>query len=294
MPDLDPREPTTTTTTTTTDKKNSSASKPSPSSPSSRARKESRHNVVGVDSNDLKQPTPKASSTTTTGAEEGGGKKSTAGEERGKAENPGPKQPSSSSSSPQIPARTTSKTTTIGKSTIAAAAAAAHSDEDEEDGGTEESAASKDLTDQSHEDQASASAAEDDTGPLVDMETFGQLLEMDDDEEHSFSKSLTWDYFDQAVTTFKEMDAAVLGGDLITLSRKGHFLKGSSAALGLNRVKASCEKMQHYGNRKRANGEGALSESEAMHRCKNLLNQLKEEQKLSKAWLERFYAERNV
>ncbi|WAR60577.1 hypothetical protein PtB15_9B516 [Puccinia triticina] len=138
-----------------------------------------------------------------------------------------------------------------------------------------------------HEDEA-------EDGPLVDMETFGQLLEMDDDEEHSFSKSLTWDYFDQAVTTFKEMDAAVLGGDLITLSRKGHFLKGSSAALGLNRVKASCEKMQHYGNKKRANGEGALTEAEAMEHCKTLLEQLKQEQTLSKAWLERFYAERNI
>lgn len=129
---------------------------------------------------------------------------------------------------------------------------------------------------------------------LVDMETFGQLLEMDDDEEHTFSKSLTWDYFDQAVTTFKEMDAAVLSGDLITLSRKGHFLKGSSAALGLNKVKASCEKMQHYGNRKKANGEGTLTEEEAMERCKELLEQLKDEQTHSKAWLESFYAERNV
>lgn len=130
--------------------------------------------------------------------------------------------------------------------------------------------------------------------PLVDMNTFGQLLEMDDDEAHSFSKSLTWDYFDQAVTTFAEMDAAVEGGDLINLSRKGHFLKGSSAALGLNKVKASCEKMQHYGNKKKANGEGTLTETEAMDRCKALLEQLKDEQKLSKAWLERFYAERNA
>lgn len=113
------------------------------------------------------------------------------------------------------------------------------------------------------------------------MDTFGQLLEMDDDEDHSFSKALTWDYFDQvraaplpracdpelerqAVATFNEMDAAVYAmltenyslrpssvrsvvrasNDLLTLSRKGHFLKGSSAALGLNKVKASCEKMR--------------------------------------------------
>ncbi|KNZ45591.1 hypothetical protein VP01_7g31 [Puccinia sorghi] len=155
----------------------------------------------------------------------------------------------------------------------------------------------EDGTEESHQSKPQDADEQSDDGPLVDMETFGQLLEMDDDEEHSFSKSLTWDYFDQAVTTFKEMDAAVknrTGGDLITLSRKGHFLKGSSAALGLNRVKASCEKMQHYGNKKKANGEGTLSEAEAMEKCKSLLNQLKEEQKLSKAWLERFYAERNV
>ncbi|KAH9820239.1 signal transduction histidine kinase [Melampsora americana] len=162
------------------------------------------------------------------------------------------------------------------------------------------------------EQQTESDVANTEGDSLVDMETFGQLLEMDDDDEHTFSKSLTWDYFDQAVTTFNEMDAAVLSGDLITLSRKGHFLKGSSAALGLNKVKASCEKMrerlslhfwitlvvlttklisfdfgiEHYGNRKKANGEGTLTEDEAMERCKELLEQLKDEQTHSKAWLE--------
>lgn len=200
-------------------------------------------------------------------------------------------QPENTTTGTEKPAdRSVSTTTTtpaaVNGSKTEAAASASSDDED----GTEESHRSKAPSNLTHDDTEEQS----DNGPLVDMETFGQLLEMDDDEEHSFSKSLTWDYFDQAVTTFKEMDAAVLGSDLITLSRKGHFLKGSSAALGLNRVKASCEKMQHYGNKKRANGEGTLSEFEAMERCKSLLSQLKEEQKLSKAWLERFYAERNV
>ena len=31
------------------------------------------------------------------------------------------------------------------------------------------------------------------------------------------------------------------------LSSLGHFLKGSSATLGLNKVKEACEKIQHYG-----------------------------------------------
>lgn len=44
--------------------------------------------------------------------------------------------------------------------------------------------------------------------------------------------------------------------------------------------------VEHYGNKKKANGEGSLSEDEAMKRCKSLLAQLKEEQAQSKAWLE--------
>lgn len=35
--------------------------------------------------------------------------------------------------------------------------------------------------------------------------------------------------------------------DLKELSSLGHFLKGSSATLGLTKVKDSCEKIQHYG-----------------------------------------------
>lgn len=57
---------------------------------------------------------------------------------------------------------------------------------------------SKDPSSRTTEENAGKEEGHDtEAGPLVDMETFGQLLEMDDDEEHSFSKSLTWDYFDQ-------------------------------------------------------------------------------------------------
>lgn len=34
----------------------------------------------------------------------------------------------------------------------------------------------------------------------------------------------------------------------------GHFLKGSSATLGFNKVKDECEKIQHYGHRKDETG----------------------------------------
>ncbi|EFE29218.1 uncharacterized protein ARB_03930 [Trichophyton benhamiae CBS 112371] len=42
--------------------------------------------------------------------------------------------------------------------------------------------------------------------------------------------------------------------DLAELSQLGHFLKGSSATLGLTKVKDACEKIQNYGQQKDESG----------------------------------------
>ncbi|GAA5901093.1 hypothetical protein JCM8208_007613 [Rhodotorula glutinis] len=47
------------------------------------------------------------------------------------------------------------------------------------------------------------------TGSVVDMDVFGQLLEIDDDEEHEFSKTLAFDYITQADATFQEIEEAL-------------------------------------------------------------------------------------
>lgn len=39
------------------------------------------------------------------------------------------------------------------------------------------------------------------------------------------------------------------------MSSLGHFLKGSSATIGMYKVKDSCEAMQHYGASKNEKGE---------------------------------------
>ena len=41
------------------------------------------------------------------------------------------------------------------------------------------------------------------------MEIFGQLLEMDEEDDREFSKSIVWNFFEQAVTTFEQMDKAL-------------------------------------------------------------------------------------
>ncbi|KAI8820472.1 histidine phosphotransferase [Fimicolochytrium jonesii] len=125
---------------------------------------------------------------------------------------------------------------------------------------------------------------------IVDHNIFDQLLEMDeDDEDRSFSRDIVTNYFEQAETTFASMDTSLKEKDLPALSRLGHFLKGSSAALGLTKVKASCEKMQHYGNMKDEHGSGSITEEDALKRITALLKQTKTEYKEAEDYLKKFY-----
>ncbi|KAI5453211.1 Phosphorelay intermediate protein [Naganishia albida] len=133
------------------------------------------------------------------------------------------------------------------------------------------------------------------------MEILGQVFEMDelDDEDedgegggHEFSKGIVWNYFEQANTTFDEMKEALEKKDLPKLSSLGHFLKGSSAALGVSKVKDSCEKMQHYGNKRDEETGTNLSEEEALQRIKDLLRDVEEDYEEAAEWLKRYYREK--
>ncbi|KAG1445893.1 hypothetical protein G6F56_009753 [Rhizopus delemar] len=119
------------------------------------------------------------------------------------------------------------------------------------------------------------------------MSTFDQLLDMDDEDDHEFSYSIVVNYFEQAEATFKDMDDALEKKDLPELSRLGHFLKGSSAAIGLKKVKATCEKIQNVGNKLDEGKE--LKEEEALERIGPLLPQVKTEYSEAEEYLKNFY-----
>lgn len=79
--------------------------------------------------------------------------------------------------------------------------------------------------------------------------------------------------------------------DLPTLSSLGHFLKGSSATLGLTKVKDSCEKIQHYGQKKDEDGTAdEPDEAKCLARVKVTLAAVKEEYAECEKALKRFYA----
>lgn len=73
------------------------------------------------------------------------------------------------------------------------------------------------------------------------------------------------------------------------LSELGHFLKGSSATLGLTKVKDSCEKIQHYGQLKDDSGTKDITEEEARKKLKTIIAQAKKEFEDVKEVLKEFY-----
>lgn len=124
----------------------------------------------------------------------------------------------------------------------------------------------------------------------IDQPTFEQILEMDDDEdERDFSKSIVYDFFSQAETTFEKMDKSLEDSDLKDLSELGHFLKGSSATLGLTKVKDSCEKIQHFGQLKDESGSKDITKEDALKKLKVIIDQAKEEFTEVEAILKTFY-----
>lgn len=79
--------------------------------------------------------------------------------------------------------------------------------------------------------------------------------------------------------------------DMSKLSSLGHFLKGSSAALGVSKVKLSCERIQHHGALKDEAGTKDIEEDVALSKIEKLLKQVKEEYAEAEAWLKQEYEE---
>jgi len=80
---------------------------------------------------------------------------------------------------------------------------------------------------------------------FVDEAAFNQILEMDDDDpDRTFSKEIVFGFFDQVQDSLKKMHDSIESGDLQTLSAQGHYLKGSSATIGLTRIRDACEAIQ--------------------------------------------------
>lgn len=78
------------------------------------------------------------------------------------------------------------------------------------------------------------------------------------------------------------------------LSELGHFLKGSSAALGVARVQLTCERIQNYGKLHDDQTGAELTEPQALARLEPLLKRVKKEFADAEEWLTKWYKDEGV
>jgi len=124
---------------------------------------------------------------------------------------------------------------------------------------------------------------------VIDMDTFNQILELDDDDpDQTFSRETVVGYFQQAKSTFDDMDKAFAEKNLENLSHLGHFLKGSSAQLGINKVHESCEEMQNVGLLKDGSGR-MLGYEEALSMMDVILKRVKVEHEEAERCLKSYF-----
>lgn len=139
------------------------------------------------------------------------------------------------------------------------------------------------------EDKTAADEGELNLGDAVDMNTFNQILEMDEPGDHEFSSSIVFGFFEQVEETFESMDTAVEEKDLDQLSQLGHFLKGSSATLGLVKVRDGCEKIQRYGKNENVDGSAEPDSDLCLKRIEEALQTVKTDYQDVERTLRRYY-----
>ncbi|SCU96296.1 LAME_0F15764g1_1 [Lachancea meyersii CBS 8951] len=125
---------------------------------------------------------------------------------------------------------------------------------------------------------------------VINWDTLNEIVSMDEDSP-DFSKNLVIQYFDQAATTFQQIQQELDGRcELEQLASLGHFLRGSSAALGLQRIAWACERIQNLGRRREGSNQGQdLPDSHYAGLIKENLFFARTEFSAAKAELSAFY-----
>jgi len=128
------------------------------------------------------------------------------------------------------------------------------------------------------------------------METFQQILELDEDEGedgalYEFAWEMASEYFTQVEVTFGEMEEAIKAKECKKLSSLGHFLKGSSATLGVIKVQDTCESIQHYGDLRDNKTGKVITEGDALSKISDALKEAREQYAEAKKWLEKWHEE---
>ncbi|PNY29394.1 Multistep phosphorelay regulator 1 [Tolypocladium capitatum] len=126
---------------------------------------------------------------------------------------------------------------------------------------------------------------------VLDMTAFNQVLGLDAPGNHAFSLSIVVDFFCQAEDTFVSMDEALRRGDLNSLASLGHYLKGSSAAVGLVKVRDGCGKIERFGKMQNEEGFTEPDPEVCLKRIEEVLTATKTDYHTAATVLRRYYGQ---
>jgi osomolarity two-component system phosphorelay intermediate protein YPD1 len=79
--------------------------------------------------------------------------------------------------------------------------------------------------------------------------------------------------------------------DLPELSSLGHFLKGSSATLGFNKVRDSCQVIQQYGHQQTLDGSPEADKKVCLQKITDALQTVKDDMAKVEKLLREFFGE---
>lgn len=82
--------------------------------------------------------------------------------------------------------------------------------------------------------------------------------------------------------------------DLEKLSSLGHFLKGSSATIGLFKVRDHCEKIQRYGKKEKLDGSPEDDEDVCFSTIVETIEAIKADITAARSLLQKYYDEKEA
>lgn len=125
---------------------------------------------------------------------------------------------------------------------------------------------------------------------VINWDILNEVVSMDEFDP-GFSQQLIVQYIEQAETTFRQISEKLnlSTPDLINISSLGHFLKGSSASLGLQRIAWTCERIQNYGKKAGVQADKSHPDSQITGLISEALDLAQCEFKSARAELSKYY-----
>jgi HPt (histidine-containing phosphotransfer) domain-containing protein len=126
---------------------------------------------------------------------------------------------------------------------------------------------------------------------VIDVDTFSQILELDDGDEQEFSKGMVDEYLAQAAETFRKLDVALQDRDLSELSSLSHYLKGSSGTLGVIHIHSSCDKIHCWAQQQDPDTGNELTVQEALDMITKRMKRVKKEYAAAEKCLKKYFVQ---